>query len=156
MSIQFVSGDIFLTGANAIAHGCNCRGRMGAGIAKDIKAMHPEMFQEYRRRCYKKQFIPGSYYLYKNNIPWILNWATQDILEGAKPEYLEMCLHSFIDYYQEENLTSLAVPRIAAGLGGLVWEDVRSILIDYLDPLPIPVVVYEEYIRDTKAREHYI
>jgi O-acetyl-ADP-ribose deacetylase (regulator of RNase III) len=53
MPIQFVAGNIFDNAyhAQAFAHGCNCQGSMGAGIAKTFKARYCDMFEEYRKRC---------------------------------------------------------------------------------------------------------
>lgn len=153
MSVQFLEGDLFLSDAQTIAHGCNCRGRMGAGIAAQVKAMHPEMFQEYRRRCHKGELQPGGHYLYRESIPWVLNLATQDTSGGARIEFVERCFEDFVDYYEEEGITSLAMPRIAAGLGRLEWVDVKALICDALGPLPIPVYVYEEFQRGLKAKE---
>ena len=38
MGVQFISGDLFASDAQTIAHGCNCRGKMGAGIALELSA----------------------------------------------------------------------------------------------------------------------
>ena len=53
MPMVFVSGDLFdnAHGVRAFAHGCNCQGSMGAGVAKTFRARYPEMYEEYRRRC---------------------------------------------------------------------------------------------------------
>ena len=53
MPIQYVSGDIFFNtfSAKAFAHGCNCQGSMGAGIAKTFKERYPEMYDTYRESC---------------------------------------------------------------------------------------------------------
>src|SRR5262249_34840272 len=53
MPIEYVSGDLFDNAhdAQAFAHGCNCQGSMGAGIAKTFRSRYPEMYEEYRRRC---------------------------------------------------------------------------------------------------------
>ena len=39
MPIHFVSGDLFANryAVQAFAHGCNCQGSMGAGIAKEFR-----------------------------------------------------------------------------------------------------------------------
>ena len=150
MPIQFLTGDIFYTGAQTIANGCNCRGRMGAGIARDIKKRLPAM---YKSLCHQNLIVPGGYYLYRESEPWILNLATQDKLGGARIEYVEECLENFTGYYEEEGTISLAIPRIAAGLGGLQWEDIKELLIEILEPLPIPIYVYEHYEKFTKGNE---
>ena len=65
---------------------------------------------------------------------------------GSRLEYVEKCFSDFADYYEEEGITSLALPRIAAGLGGLDWQDVKEILIEYLHLLPINI-----YLRALRA-----
>jgi O-acetyl-ADP-ribose deacetylase (regulator of RNase III) len=68
MAIKYISGDLFENrfGAEAIGHGCNLQGSMGAGIAKIIKERYPEMYEEYRcgsiwttRSCGKKRINHG-------------------------------------------------------------------------------------------------
>ena len=145
MPIDFVTGDIFHTSAQTIAHGCNCRGRMGAGIALDIKRRYPAMFKEYRRMCYKREFKPGDHFLYTQSTPWILNLATQDSTGGAKLQYVEQCLDGFCRYYEQQGIDSLALPRIGAGLGGLEWGDVKGLIIETLGELPISIKVYEAF-----------
>lgn len=146
MSLKFISGDLFQSDAQTIGHGCNCRGRMGAGIAVEFKRRYPVMFQEYRRRCHKGEFRPGDVYLYKDAAPWVLNLATQDSSHRATLKYIDLCLQNFVENYQEWGVTSIALPRIGAGLGGLDWDDVKALLISYFRPIYLPVTVYEEFI----------
>ena len=72
MPIRFVSGDLFDNAhdAQAFAHGCNCQGSMGAGIAKTFRARYPDMYEEYRRRCKAepRQFNLGDCWLWKATI----------------------------------------------------------------------------------------
>ena len=153
MSVQFLRGDIFRSRAQTIAHGCNCRGRMGAGIAREFKRRYPRMFKEYKRRCHGGLFVPGGHYLHKESSPWVLNLATQDAVGGAQIEFVEHCLSEFTEYYEEEGITSLAMPRIAAGLGGLDWKEVKALIDEILSRVSIPVFVYEEFQQGLKARE---
>jgi O-acetyl-ADP-ribose deacetylase (regulator of RNase III) len=46
MPIQNVRGDLFDNAhhVQAFAHGCNCQGSMGAGIAKTFRSRYPEMY----------------------------------------------------------------------------------------------------------------
>ena len=55
MTIEFISGDLLNPiKEDAIAHGCNCLGTMGAGIAKEIKNRWPEeMMKSYRSLLYR-------------------------------------------------------------------------------------------------------
>ena len=83
MPICYVAGDLFANEhqAQALAHGCNCQGVMGAGIALGFRERYPAMYSEYRRRCQAapRQFNPGEVFLWKDAaLPWVFNLATQE------------------------------------------------------------------------------
>src|SRR2546423_10973283 len=83
MPIEFVAGDLFANrfGAQALAHGCNCQGSMGAGIAKGFRERYPQMYEAYRRRCkaQPRRFNLGDAWLWKaEDRPWVFNLATQE------------------------------------------------------------------------------
>jgi O-acetyl-ADP-ribose deacetylase (regulator of RNase III) len=67
MPIEFVTGDLFNNArhAQAFAHGCNCQGSMGGGIARAFRERYSEMFDEYRRQCKAepRQFNLGDCWL---------------------------------------------------------------------------------------------
>jgi O-acetyl-ADP-ribose deacetylase (regulator of RNase III) len=69
MPVETVKGDLFANRfkAQALAHGCNCQGSMGAGIATGFRDRYPEMYAEYRRRCkaQPREFNPGDAWLWK-------------------------------------------------------------------------------------------
>ena len=54
---------------------------------------------------------------------------------------------------EKENLTSVALPRLATGVGGLAWNDVDALITKHLGDLSIPVFVYETYQKGVKASE---
>ena len=83
MPIEYVSGDLFVNryGAKALAHGCNCQGSMGAGVATGFRDRYPDMYAEYRRKCKAepRQFNLGDAWLWKaNDRPWVFNLGTQE------------------------------------------------------------------------------
>ena len=153
MAVFFTRGDLFLSGAHTIAHGVNCAGKMGAGIAREFKRRYPQMFDEYRRRCSSGELRPGGYFLDKTTEPWVLNLATQDTTHGAALEHVRSCLEDFARYYSQEGIKSLAIPKIAAGLGGLDWNMIRDLIERVLGPLPLAVYVYEDYAQGLKGQE---
>ena len=92
MAIQYVSGDLFVNSvhAQALAHGCNCKGSMGAGIAVGFRERYPEMYEEYRRRCkaVPREFNPGDVFLWKaEKQPWVFNLATQEDYWRSRASY---------------------------------------------------------------------
>ncbi len=60
MAVEYVSGDLFLSRAQTLAHGVNCAGKMGAGIAKEFKKQFPAMFQRYKQLCRTNQLKPAA------------------------------------------------------------------------------------------------
>ena len=49
--VEYVKGNLFDEPQEIIVHGCNARGVMGAGFAKDLKEKYPENYKEYRKYC---------------------------------------------------------------------------------------------------------
>ena len=47
----------------------------------------------------------------------------------------------------------MALPRLATGVGGLDWADVKPLIQQHLGDLGIPVLVYEVYRKGEKADE---
>jgi len=126
MPIEFVAGDLFANrfGAEALAHGCNCQGSMGAGVAVGFRERYPEMFAEYRRRCKAspREFNLGDAFLWKaGGKPWVFNLATQEGIGQVRVSYqaIEAALRSMLRQADRENITSIAVPRIGSAYGGL-------------------------------------
>lgn len=142
MSVEYRTGDIFTSDAQALAHGCNCQGVMGAGIATQFKARYPEMYWLYRAQCTKGVFTPGYYYAFKaDNGKLILNLATQDYPgKHARYEWIESSLRAVLKDFPE--LKSIALPRIGCGIGGLTWERVKAIIETIGNETEINLIVY--------------
>ncbi len=60
--IKEMTGDIFHlldTGVvQAIAHGCNAQGAMGAGVAAVVSKRWPQLYLKYRQECLAGKFGP--------------------------------------------------------------------------------------------------
>lgn len=122
------TGDMLSTRLPAIAHGCNVDGLMGAGVAKVIRNLYPEVFPPYAAACASKFFTPGSMLpIQVNDSRWVLNMATQDRPgPHARLEWIEESLEAVYTFCEETGLEGFAIPRIGAGIGGLEWEDVHD------------------------------
>lgn len=59
MPSEIRKGDLF-SFEGSYAHGVNCVGKMGKGIAVDFKERWPTMFLEYEKLCKEKQLFPGN------------------------------------------------------------------------------------------------
>src|SRR4051794_13335214 len=158
MPIEIVSGDLFdnAHGVRAFAHGCNCQGSMGAGIAKTFRARYPEMHEEYRKRCKAepRQFNLGDCWLWKaEDQPWVFNLGTQEGYWRSRASYeaIEAALRRMRKQADAEGITSIAMPRIGVGYGGLSWKKVRAIVEAVFGDWPGTLVVYEEYVAGGSA-----
>lgn len=154
MPIIYCNGDIFLSQAQTLAHGCNCAGVMGAGIAKEFKKRFPEMFWEYHYRCVNGMFIPGDYWLCKSTSPWwVLNLATQYSTHGADAELVMKSLTALKDSYESVGIKSIAMPLIATGLGGLTSLEIYGILDEVFQDCELPIFVYHVYEKNVHSPE---
>ena len=153
MPIRWVSGDLFANAyrAEAFAHGCNCEGSMGAGVARGIRDRYPTMFEEYRARCKAepRQFNPGDAWLWKEpRRPWVFNLGTQEQFWHARASYeaIEQALRRMREVADAEGVVRIAAPRIGVGYGGLSWKKVRVIIERVFADWAGTLVVYDEYV----------
>ena len=160
MPIELVKGDLFANrfGAQALAHGCNCRGSMGAGIATGFRDRYPEMYAEYRRRCKSRprEFNLGDAFLWKaDDKPWVFNLGTQEGYWRTRASYeaIEAALASMREQADREGVASIAVPRLGAGYGGLSWKKVRAVVEKVFADWPGTLYVYEEYAPESAASD---
>src|SRR5262245_40775807 len=78
-NINVKVGNLFESRAKTLVNTVNCVGVMGKGIALGFKERFPEMYEDYRRRCERKEVKLGRPYLYKGPVhPWILNFPTKN------------------------------------------------------------------------------
>ena len=137
--------------AQAFAHGCNCAGSMGAGIAIGFRARYPAMYEEYRRRCKAtpREFNPGDVFLWKDaNQPWVFNLATQVDYWRSRATYaaVEQALTTMRSLADVEDVRSIAMPRIGVGFGGLSWRRVREIIERVFTDWEGELYIDEEYV----------
>src|SRR5438105_3685630 len=122
MPIRFLAGDLFANtvGAQAFAHGCNCEGSMGAGIAKGFRQRYPDMYAEFRERCKAKprRLNLGDAWLWKAaGQPWVFNLGTQEKYWHARASYeaVETDLQNMRHQADRDHINSIAIPRVGTG-----------------------------------------
>jgi len=151
--IKYISrGDIFrIPGVTSYAHGCNCAGAMGKGIALQFKRKFHKMFNQYHALCVSGNFKPGDIFPYKySSGSFVYNLATQKhyAIRGqlAKLEHIRKSVDKMLMHASAHRVTDIAMPRIGAGLGGLDWSDVQDVLEDVASDYPeVTLHIVEEY-----------
>lgn len=59
------------------AHGCNCAGAMGKGIALQFRRKYPNMYLQYKKLCKDGAFKLGDIFEYRLNDEYVYNLGTQ-------------------------------------------------------------------------------
>lgn len=128
----------------ALAHGCNCVGSMGRGIAVEFRRRWPAMYDAYRIECKQGRFKPGDVFVWTSGNKTILNLATQPVPgPSARLDYIEASLRKAIGIAESRGIAVIGMPRIGAGYGGLDWPDVKRVITAIGAATPVVLAVYE-------------
>lgn len=124
------TGDLFSTQARALGHGVNVDGMMGAGIAVAFRKRFPDMYGAYAARCMQNLLAPGQTMEWEvPGIGFVYNIASQDRPgANASLEWLDSGIREALAHADENNIKTIALPRIGCGIGGLDWDDVQTVL----------------------------
>jgi O-acetyl-ADP-ribose deacetylase (regulator of RNase III) len=149
MPTRFLKGDLFHHGElQALAHGCNCAGAMGKGIAVEFRARYPEMYAEYKKRCEDGRFKLGDVFAWAEGGLTIFNLGTQATWRTkADIGAIGTSVRAMIRLAEERGIEKIGLPRIGAGLGGLPWEPIRTLLDEIGNETTVALIVFEEFVR---------
>ena len=159
--IKEVTGDIMLTEAQAIAHGVAPNDHFDRGLALSLRENYPAMVKDFRHYCRLENPDSGEVWMWGGvGGVRIFNLLTQAPSKGQKGHPGKANMHNvnnslkeLAKMVKEEEIESLALPRLATGYGGLDWEDVRPAIYDRLSDLGIPIYIYTTYAKGMKADE---
>ena len=158
--ITKVRGDILLSGAQAIAHGVAPHDHFNQGLALALRERHPAMAKDFRHYCHQENPKAGHAWLWAGPERVIINLMTQEPPRDNKAHPGKATVHNITHALKElhrileaENISSIALPRLATGVGGLEWSEVEPLIESHLGDLKIPVIIYETYEPGVKAAE---
>jgi O-acetyl-ADP-ribose deacetylase (regulator of RNase III) len=103
-----------------------------------------------------RQLNPGDSFLFKaQDRPWVFNLATQEGYWRSRATYeaVEQALRMMRAQADIEGITSIAMPRIGAGMGGLSWKKVRDVIERVYGDWPGTVYVYDTYVPEAVAEQ---
>lgn len=159
--IHEVEGDILLSGAEAIAHGVAAKDPMNQGLAAALHENYPAMHKDFHHWCHLQHPKPGAAWIWAGaGQVRVINLVTQEggHDHGSKPgkatiSSVNRALRSLRKVIATENLASVALPRLATGVGGLAWDDVRPLINNQLAAVDASIYVYSRYVPGKRAVE---
>ena len=147
--IKFVTGNIFNSDVEAIVNTVNCVGVMGRGIALQFKKHYPDNFNAYVLACKRNEVVPGKMFIFELDQltapKYIINFPTKRHWRGAsRIEDIEAGLANLKEVILERQISTIALPPLGAGLGGLDWNVVREKITTELSQLyNVDITVFE-------------
>lgn len=146
--IQYVTGDLFTCGIPHIAHGVNCQGVMGAGIATQFRGRWPDMYESYRNLCTRGELLPGDVMAWTHEHGVVFNLATQYepgasaqtwMIAAAVGRMIRECASP-----RGRGIKQVAMPAIGCGIGGLELTDLMMALYPYHQaPVDLVIIQYQ-------------
>ena len=105
------------------------------------------MFEDYVKRCKRKEVKPGVPYLYKTPFPpQIINFPTKDHWkQDSRIADIDRGLELLLSHYKKWGVTSIAIPALGCGNGRLEWRTVAPLIHRYANQMDIPVELYAPY-----------
>lgn len=141
-------GNLLMSDSNVILHQVNCKGVMGAGIAKQIKEKYPEVYADYMNAYKNNELVLGNIIATATaNNKIIISLCGQDTYgnTGVHTIYpaLRECLNSTKQLLKEsKDIARIGIPMgMGAGLAGGNWEKILTIIEEEL--VDMNVTIYE-------------
>lgn len=161
--IKYVKGDILKTKADAIAHGIAPNDNFKQGLALSLREQWPSLYKDFRHFCQSTHPKEGTTWSWKGvGGPIIINLFTQehpktkDSNPGkASLSHVNHTLKALKKDIQTYNLKSIALTKVATGVGGLKWDEVKPLIEENLsDVKGTTIYIYETYEKDGQAVEN--
>ena len=146
--IRYTQGNLLAAETQALVNTVNTVGVSGKGIALMFKEAFPENFRAYERASKAGDIEPGGLFITERKDMlgprWIINFATKNHWRHAsRLEWIERGLEALRREIVAHGITSIAIPPLGAGNGGLDWADVKPLIARALDEVDCTIVVYE-------------
>jgi len=138
--IESTTGNLLAADVDAVVNTVNTVGVMGKGIALQFKRAYPDMFKAYKKACDRGDVQLGKMWVWHNssfegprhivNFPTKGHWRS-----GSKLADIEAGLVDLVAVIDALDISSIALPPLGCGNGGLDWSVVRPIIDEHLGTL---------------------
>src|SRR5690349_8544281 len=124
--IEHKAGDLLRADVEALVNTVNTVGIMGKGVALQFRQAYPDNYAAYRKACTHGEVQIGKMFVfatgYLTNPRLIINFPTKrDWRSKSRLEDIEAGLIDLVAVVRSERITSIAIPPLGCGNGGLQW-----------------------------------
>lgn len=138
--VRAAVGDLLADDAQMLVNPVNTDGVMGRGLALSFKERFPAMFADYRRACGRRELLAGMVRVWENPDPagprFVANLATKaHWKDPSRLEWVRDGVAALAREIRARHVTSVAIPALGCGLGGLAWADVEQLIRSGVDGL---------------------
>ncbi len=159
--MKYITGNLLAAPAQALVNTVNTVGVMGKGIALQFKERFPINFKVYEKACKTGEVKVGEMLVVRENTlegeKIIINFPTKtQWFKKSQYSYIEEGLKDLVRVIKEYNISSIAIPPLGCGNGGLKWDKVKSMMNAHLSALDnVDVLVYEpnEAVKEILQKE---
>ncbi|MBT0768356.1 macro domain-containing protein [Kineosporia sp. J2-2] len=139
LTVVRAGNDLLAEPADALVNPVNTAGVMGRGLALQFRQAWPAMYADYRQACRNGEVTIGIMHVwatgheqprYLINFPTKRHWRSPSRLPD-----IQAGLSDLAATVSDLALTSIAIPALGCGLGGLPWPDVEAAIRHTMAPL---------------------
>ncbi|QJD96390.1 macro domain-containing protein [Mucilaginibacter robiniae] len=158
--ITYTQGNLLDAQAEALVNAVNTVGVMGKGIALQFRHQFPENYKAYKDAVDQGELTTGKVQVvpiagmgkikYIVNFPTKQHWRSPSKILWIKEGLADLCAQ-IINYH----ISSIALPALGCGNGGLDWAVVKPIMEQYLSNLNADIIIYEPtaFVQETAKKE---
>ena len=148
--VHYIKGNLLDSKENYICHQVNCQGRMGSGVAKQVREKWPAVYDVYRAEAHPSRLGEICSVNIIGNIPiqTVINMYGQETYgyDGRRFTSYDAfwsCLGKIRE--RVPHGSTIAFPdHIGCGLGGANWEVIRTMIEQALGDYEVYIYKLEE------------
>lgn len=118
---------------------------MGKGLALQFKQKYPLLDKTHKQMCASGVLASRGFGVWNAPdghkvvlMPTKRHWSNP-----SRIEWIDRSLQKLSEHYGDYDITSLAIPPVGCGEGGLKWPVVRSLVLEYFQHDPLEVGIFE-------------
>lgn len=139
--IEDGQGNLLTAEVEALVNTVNTVGVMGKGIALQFKRAYPANYSAYREACERGEVQLGRVFMFDTHKTgprrYVLNFPTKRHWRSAASlADIGSGLDDLVRIVTERSITSVAIPPLGCGNGGLDWADVRPLIERACERMP--------------------